>query len=52
MPKRRDGSWGQTNVRNILTNRMLIGKVRFLRRSFRLVKSTGKQIAEFNAEPT
>jgi len=52
VPKRRDGSWGQTNVRNILTNRMLIGKVRFLRRSFRLVKSTGKQIAEFNAEPT
>jgi len=29
---------------------MLIGEVRFLRRSFRLVKSTGKQIAEFNAE--
>ena len=44
VPTRLGGPWGFTTVRGILTNRMLIGEVRFLRRCYKLNRSTGKRV--------
>ena len=49
VPTRLGGPWCGGTVRSILLNRMLVGQVRFLRRSFKLDRSTGRRLPRFNA---
>lgn len=50
IPTRLGGPWCGGTVRTILTNRMLIGEVRYLRRCFKLDRSTGRRVPRFNDE--
>lgn len=50
VPTRLGGPWGFTTVRGILTNRMLVGEVRFLRRCYKLNRSTGKRVPRWRDE--
>ena len=50
VPTRLGGPWGFTTVRSILTNRMLLGEVRFLRRCYKLNRSTGKRVPRWSDE--
>jgi site-specific DNA recombinase len=50
VPTRLGGPWGFTTVRSILTNRMLLGEVRFLRRCYKLNRATGKRVPRWSDE--
>lgn len=50
VPTRLGGPWGFTTVRSILTNRMLLGEVRFLRRCYKLNRTTGKRVPRWSDE--
>lgn len=50
VPTRLGGPWGFTTVRGILANRMLVGEVRFLRRCYKLNRSTGKRVPRWRDE--
>lgn len=50
IPTRQGGTWQFTTLRSILTNRMLIGEIRYLRRCFRLNRETGRRLPRFNDE--
>ncbi len=49
-PTRQGGPWQFTTLRGILTNRMVVGEVRYLRRCFRLNRATGRRLPHFNEE--
>lgn len=44
VPTRLGGEWGFSTVRGILTNPMVVGEVRYLRRCFKLNRSTGQRV--------
>ncbi len=48
VPTRLGGPWGFGTVRSILTNTMLTGEVRYLRRCFKLNRDTGRRVPRFN----
>lgn len=50
VPTRLGGPWSFTTVRSILTNRMLLGEVRFLRRCYKLNRTTGKRVPRWSDE--
>lgn len=50
IPTRLGGPWNFGTVRSVLTNRMLVGEVRYLRRSFKLNRATGRRLPRFNGE--
>lgn len=50
IPTRLGRPWQFTTLRGILTNRMLVGEVRYLRRCFRLNRDTGRRLPRFNDE--
>lgn len=50
VPTRLGGTWGFTTIRGILTNRMLLGEVRFLRRCYKLNRTTGKRVPRWSDE--
>lgn len=50
VPTRLGGPWGFGTVRSILTNTMLIGEVRYLRRKFKLNRVTGRRVPRHNEE--
>lgn len=50
VPTRLGGPWGFGTVRSILTNAMLIGEVRYLRRCFKLDRSTGRRVPRWSDE--
>lgn len=50
IPTRRGGRWGFTTVRSILTNCMLTGEVRYLRRCFKLDRRTGRRVPRWTDE--
>jgi len=47
IPTRQGGPWSHTTVRSILTNRMLIGEVRFGQRQFVMDEDTGNRLPKF-----
>lgn len=47
VPTRLGGPWGFTTVRGILTNYMVVGEVRFLRRCYKLNRTTGKRLPKW-----
>lgn len=50
VPTRLGGPWGFTTVRGILTNYMVVGEVRFLRRCYKLNRTTGKRLPKWRDE--
>lgn len=50
VPTRLGGPWGFGTVRSILTNSMLVGEVRYLRRCFNLDRSTGRRVPRWTDE--
>jgi site-specific DNA recombinase len=50
IPTRLGRPWQFTTLRGILTNRMVVGEVRYLRRCFRLNRDTGRRLPRFNNE--
>lgn len=50
IPTRQGGPWQFTTLRSILKNPMLVGEVRYLRRCFKLNRSTGRRLPRFNDE--
>jgi hypothetical protein len=46
------GRWRFTAIRGIITNRMLVGEIIYLRRTFKLNRSTGKRIPQANDPAT
>lgn len=50
VPTRLGGPWGFGTIRSILTNAMLIGEVRYLRRCFKLDRSTGRRVPRWSDE--
>jgi site-specific DNA recombinase len=50
IPTRLGRPWQFTTLRGILTNRMVVGEVRYLRRCFRLNRDTGRRLPHFNEE--
>ncbi len=50
VPTRLGGPWGFTTIRGILTNRMVIGEVRYLRRRFKLDRATGQRVPRWTDE--
>ena len=50
IPTRRGARWCHTTVRSILTNPMLVGRTRFLRRQMKLSRTSGKRLPKFRDE--
>ncbi|GMU39069.1 MAG: hypothetical protein AMXMBFR22_32600 [Phycisphaerae bacterium] len=50
VPTRLGGPWGFGTIRSILTNRMLVGEVRYLRRCFKLNRATGHRVPRWTDE--
>jgi site-specific DNA recombinase len=48
IPTRLGGSWCFTTIRGIITNRMLTGEIVYLRRNFKLDRSTGRRVPRAN----
>lgn len=50
VPTRLGGPWGFGTIRSILTNSMLTGEVRYLRRCFKLDRATGHRVPRWTDE--